>query len=226
MDRSRMGVRRRGFTFVELLVAATMMSLLFIGLGAHLRGGLTVWQRVQAVSQPLQQQRAAMELLGRDLAGAVIYDARPNAYGTADGELPMPQLSGSRLSWFTLDGTVRPFGAVRFVEYSCQTIDGREGLWRTSRSIEGARAHEEGSATFLLDGCQSLANRFAYLPPGGSGALDWQAQWQEAYKELPRLIEVRLQLPPRLNQPPREIRRLFLIPTGSLKEFAPPASPP
>ena len=38
--------RQAAFTLVELLIAATMMSILVVGLSAHLRGGLTVWRRV------------------------------------------------------------------------------------------------------------------------------------------------------------------------------------
>lgn len=223
-------LRRRAFTFVELLIAATMMSILFVGLGAHLRGGLTVWQRTQHVARPLQQQRAAVELLGRELASAIVYDARPNAYGAADGELAMPQFGANRLAWFTVDRTVRPSGAVRFVEYACgvldeATADQRMGLWRTSRSVEQVRAHQEVAPTLLLDGCQTLSSRVAYLAPGGAGALEWQAQWQDAYKDVPRLIEVTLQLFPTPNQPPQALRHLFLIPTGLLKEVTPLASP-
>ena len=224
-----MVLTRRGFTFVELLIAATMLSILFAGVGSHLRGGLTVWERVRGTLEPLQRQRVAWERLERDLAGAVILDPRSNAYGSGDGELPSPRFAGDALAWFSVDHTVRPLGSVQFVEYRCETRDGQQALWRFSRSVDQARAHQEPSAKRLIEGCETLTCRFARLPSDRVGALVWEPQWQDAYKELPRMIEVTMKLAPEPGNSAQEIRRVLAVPVGALKELTPPAegaSPP
>src|SRR3989338_7112977 len=76
-----------GFTLVELLIAATMMSVLFIGLGGHLRGGIEVWRQTTQRVDALQRQRVTLDRLERDLANGIVYDARDEAYGVEEGEL-------------------------------------------------------------------------------------------------------------------------------------------
>jgi hypothetical protein len=78
-----------------------MTSILFVGLGAHLRGGLTVWRHANTATEQLQQRRVAFERLERDLANAFVYDPRPEAYGTGPGQLPAPGFASGRFSWFT-----------------------------------------------------------------------------------------------------------------------------
>ena len=82
-----------GFTLVELLIAATMMSVLFIGLGSHLRGGIAVWRQTTQRVDALQRERVALDRLERDLANSVIYDQRDTAYGVEEGKLPPPQFA-------------------------------------------------------------------------------------------------------------------------------------
>src|SRR3989338_7951880 len=76
-----------GFTLVELLIAATMMSVLFIGLGGHLRGGIIVWRQTTQRVDALQRERVTFDRLERDLANGIVYDARDEAYGVEEGEL-------------------------------------------------------------------------------------------------------------------------------------------
>ncbi len=214
-----MVLSRRGFTFVELLIAATMISILLAGVGSHLRGGLTVWERARGTIEPLQRQRVGWERFRRDLAEAVVYDPRSSVYGSSDGELPAPHFAGDTLAWFTLDRTIRPLGSVQTVEYRCEKRGEAQGLWRVSQSVDQARAHQEPRVRLVMEGCEALANRFAYLPTGGAGPLVWESQWQDAYKELPRLIEVTVRLTPARGQPAQEIRRVLMIPIGTLKEL-------
>lgn len=208
-----------GFTFVELLIAATMMSLLFVGLGAHLRGGLIVWRRATETTQTLQQQRVAMDRLERDLATAILYDPRPESYGSEIGALPAPEFGVDRLAWFTVApaSPARP-ARVHAVTYACAPVSGVPGLWRTARSLGEARAGSLPQPQRLLPDCETLSMRYAYLPAAASEPLEWKAEWQAPEHTLPRLVEVSIRF-----ASGGSLTRIFAIPAGILK---PAEAPP
>ena len=111
-----------GFTFVELLIAATMISVLIVGLAAHLRGGIIVWQRATQTTEALQRQRVALGRLERELANAIVYDERDAAYGSREGQLPSPEFGAHDLRWFTVVPSGKGISTVRFVTYECKQM--------------------------------------------------------------------------------------------------------
>ena len=57
-----------GLTFIELLMAMTIASLMFVGLSAHLRGGILAWRRTMTALDAMAATRALLERCARDLA--------------------------------------------------------------------------------------------------------------------------------------------------------------
>lgn len=209
-----------------------MMSVLFVGLVSHLRGGVVVWQRVTEAADGLQRQRVAFGRLERELANAVVFDPSPNAYGDDVGQLPPAMFGGGALRWYT--ASAAPAGgraaSIRLVTYSCQAVGGQEGLWRISQSIGEARtAHdpEPEASNLLLSGCRGWTIRYAYAraTPSGQGAsaggpLEWRDQWESTQPgELPRLLRVSIELASEGRQGTRGItaEHVLTIPTGVLK---------
>lgn len=214
--------RRPGtaFTFVELLIAATMTAILFVGLGAHLRGGLTVWRHAHVSMDRLQQRRVAFERLERDLANAVIYDSRPEAYGTEPGQLPAPEFASGSLAWFTaMPPTADAAARIQMVGYACDTLDGEPGFWRLSWTIPEARAARPPKRQRLLPECGALEIRYAHLPASLAGPLEWRAEWRDAAQDFPRLLDVSIRF-----ASGEELRRLYAVPIGVLKPAEAPAS--
>ena len=217
-------VQQAGFTFVELLIAATMISILFVGLGTHLRGGLTVWQRATGLGEALQRQRIAFDWLERDLANAIAYDDRPAAYGDERGLLPRPRFGATALSLLTVSVTRRRQpSTVRVVTYTCESIDGTAGLWRTSQSVGEARARSaRPRPELVLPNCEGISFRYAYRPRAEADtwqALEWKPAWPDeptGLPKLPRLIEASVRVSG------RQVRRVFAIPPGVLG--TPPSS--
>ena len=195
-----------GFTFVELLIAATMMSVLFIGLGSHLRGGLLVWRQTTQTVEALQRERVALDRLERDLANAINY-ADPRA----ELLLPTPSFASDTLRWFTVQRRHQERDAVRLVAYRCETAEGLKGLWRTNQSVGEARAALEVVRELVLPGCEALQVRYAYVPAEGTGSVEWHEEWRYP-DELPQLIEVTIE-----QTAGRSTRRLIAVPQGSFK---------
>lgn len=197
--------RGAGFTFVELLIAATMMSILFVGLGTHLRGGVLVWRRTTDTAESLQQQRMAWGQLERDLANAILYE------GQGDLE-DLAQFGEAELRWFTVrPSTSQQFGEIAFVTYGCASVDDAQGLWRTSQSISELLAGTEVTPEQLVPSCEALSFQYAYLPVEDGVGLEWSGRWE--YPEaLPRLVAASAEF-----KPGQERREVFWIPSGVLQ---------
>ena len=206
-----------GFTFVELLIAATMMSILFVGLGAHLRGGLIVWQQSTLRGEAVQRRRSAFDRLERDLANAFVYDNREEAYGEEFGGLPAPQFGADALVVFTVERIPGGLPAVRIVTYRCEEREGTAGLWRTSQSIGEARAKLEPAAALLLGGCSALWLQYAQRRTAGEGRLEWGPPADTGPLALPRLIKVSLKL-----SGGGRMERVCAVPAGVLPAAAAP----
>ena len=210
-----------GFTFVELLIAALMISIMFLGLATHLSGGLQVWHRVTETAESLQQQRIAMEQLQRELVSAILYDRRSASYGEEPGLLPSLAFDHETLRWITVASTAPQQPArLRFVTYACGEHEGQSGLWRTSQSIGEAKSQQPATPQRLFPGCEALSLRYAFLPPGDSTELEWHDQWPEPEQQLPRLMAISIRL-----SSGRTLQRLVMIPSGQLKpwEETPPS---
>lgn len=209
---------RRGFTFIELMIAGTMIAVLFVGLAAHLRGGITVWRETTRRIEQMQQEQDALERLARDLAQGVRYYTDNARYGQEG--LPAPQWSADSARWYAIDAQT----GLRLFSYACTMVDEEAWLVRTTETLETLRAPApvgEPPVERLLPGCVTLALRYAYLPPPGaaSATLDWQAVWPDNPAEpwqLPRLVEVKLTL-----KDGRQLQRLVAIPQGLLKAYTP-----
>jgi len=209
---SECGVRNCGFTFVELLIAATMISILFVGLGAHLRGGVRVWRQVTEATQALQHERVALEQLARDFANAFVFDDP-----RADVPAPTPYFGASELAWFTVGPGRSP--TVAIVAYQCADAAGEPWLLRMRQSVSEARAQVTPEPERILPGCRSLSAQYAYLPPPETtpAVLEWKPTWPddpEGPFKLPRLVEVTLELKASEREASRRLRRIFAIPAG------------
>ena len=171
-----------------------MMSILFIGLGAHLRGGLEVWRQATTRGESLQQRRVALDRIERELANAIVYDDREEAYGTDAGTLPMPVFGSDALAWFTVERRPEGLAGVRAVSYRCDAVDGVTGLWRTSQSVAEARVDHAPSPQLMLPGCERLSLRYALIEAGDAGRLVWSEAAEGSGLTLPGLIELTLEL--------------------------------
>ncbi|MBI4341697.1 MAG: prepilin-type N-terminal cleavage/methylation domain-containing protein [Candidatus Omnitrophica bacterium] len=226
---SRLKAQVRGLTFVELLLAVTMVAILFAGLSTHLRGGIRVWQRVTQSTEARQQLSVALERMSRDLAHAIVLDARPEAYApTSDAALLPVELNGEELAVYT--AASRQWGepaAIRRVSYWCGQLGEQQGLWRSSWSVAQVWAKRGPDPELLVPECDTLSLAYAYLrsddPSRQSEPLDWRTEWQDSPQALPRLIRMRLAIArtaTAVRVAPSALETVFLVPAGVLR---PPA---
>lgn len=213
-----------GFTFVELLVAATIIAVLFVTVSAHLRGGLTVWRRATDQGEAVQRMRVALDRLERDVTQAIVYDDREDQYEGA-GLLPLPRFGADALQFVTQAVTRAGLPpSVRVVSYRCDATGATPGLQRTSQSIREARSGMAPALEAMLPECTELSFQYAFQlaeDAGDPSVVEWRPTWPDDPDKplrLPRLIEVTLQ-----SATGRSIRRVMTVPLG---QFGQPEPPP
>jgi prepilin-type N-terminal cleavage/methylation domain-containing protein len=204
----------RGFTFIELLIAATMISVMFVGLNAHLRGGVMVWRQTTERAETLQRRRVGLDRLQQDLANAVVYDERAESYGDEAGRLPWPVFDDNSIAWYTVVPQGTDPARVRYVTYACEEVDDQPGLWRRSRTVAQARARLDAPGQLVLPGCEELALQYAMLSPSPTDPLSWEHSWMTAEQpRLPRLVRVTVRL-----ASGERLERVLMVPAGVLVE--------
>ena len=212
-------------TFVELLLAATMIAVLMVGFAAHLHGGVLAWRRAVAITEDVQRTRVALDQLGRDLSNAFDFDP------AADQSTLQPPLviEASRLTFFSVrstDAAGAPTAEPLVVTY--ELSNGK--LVRLARGLREARAIAKGNAletaqpSVVLDGVNAWSIWFAYKPQDPTkGDLEWKPSWDYP-NELPRLCEITITLK-RGPKAAEAIRHTFVLPSGVLKAVPTGATP-
>jgi type II secretion system protein J len=210
-------------TFVELLMAATLFSILMVGLSAHLRGGILAWRRAQVMVDELQRVRVALERLTQDLANAVLVDSRadatPKTLFAADAlqfltTQPPPGLSAVP-SGTGQAGAHQAASRIWVVTYRLDDGIQPSALLRSAQTVRAARASLEARTDTLLANVKRLAIRYGYLSNTAAPGVEWRATWDDP-AQLPKLLELTIELE-RPSALPRQIRRVVVIPQGILK---------
>lgn len=202
-------------TFVELLMAATMFSILAVGFSAHLRGGVLAWRRATSTLERLQEIRVAYDRLGSDLTNAIVFDPsgvwQPEmAFGT------------DVLRFYTVQRRWREGrqgGTVDVVRYALDADRDGQALSRSVQSVQAAAADEPIQADRLLGGVASWRVRYGYaadtVGEGATAPVVWREEWDHAAAALPKLIEITIELADR-TAGISSIRRVVMLPQGRL----------
>ena len=200
-----------GFTLIELLMAATLFSILTMGVVVQLRGGMTAWRRTISAVDELQQVRAALDRVSKDLANAVILDPRLDA-------LVQPVFSSDAIQVATIHTDWRGGARAQVISYAVDSQERVSTLIRRSETVQEAFADLPPRLEPILPGVTRLSLRYASLPEGGAMQWVWQGTWPNP-TILPKLIEVTIEFS--AGAGPRQIRQVLLLPTGSLRGSEP-----
>ncbi len=212
-----------GMTFVELIMAAVVFSILLVGVSGHLRGSVLAWRRVTSTVERLQQSRVALDTLGQDLANAFVFES------TTTPPFAVSELAADHLRCYTVHpaGTGATSGdRAQVVTYQVSAVDGIPSLVRIGQSIQSAASAPPAVTEALVGSVAQLSLRYGTLVvlDGQPSQIVW-GDWPDA-TQLPKLVEVTVTLAPspgNLSDATHQIRQIFTIPSGSL---TPAESPP
>jgi general secretion pathway protein J len=173
--------RPNGFTLLEVVIALTVLGLLFVGLAQGVRFGLVAWSAEIRRTDGDDDLRTLDNTLRHVIEGMDPGDDLNPARLVATGDwldciTVLPYASGSAPS--RMRATLRVNADHRLV-------------LRWSPSVHARRLRPQSATpteTELLRGVSHI--ELAFWRPGG----DWVSSWQRA--DLPALVRVRLRFPP------------------------------
>lgn len=174
----------KGFTLIEMLIALTLLGLVFVLLFGGLRFGMRAWEHGRAASDAAGDVRSAQDILRGAIAQAC------PAFGAGTSDAPPPAaFDGTATSLHLLAPAPAAMGGAACTEM------------RFGRSRDGALSLTiGGKSNTLLDHVARFA--VAYLADDGS--------WQPAVAgRMPRLVRIRVGFPP---GDPRAWPDLFVAP--------------
>ncbi|MDP3790734.1 MAG: prepilin-type N-terminal cleavage/methylation domain-containing protein [Candidatus Omnitrophota bacterium] len=194
-----------GFTFIELIIAVTIFSIIAVSIYSVFRSGVRLWYRVSPMIQDNQSLRLFFNTIASDLKNSVQY--------LKNGE--------------NFEGDRRKMSFMTLVEVSEQGFPSRMELAKVIYKLDStAKSVRKGIATRLEGFAEDYAKfsdilndiedkdfAFEYCYKMGSSPIDysyeWKSEWDDKDKEsgrIPRGIKIKV----------RDNSKVVFIPTGTL----------
>lgn len=184
------GQESGGFTLVELLVAMTLLGLIFVALFGGLRFGTRTWEVGNERSEAFAEVEVMQSLLRRQLAQAVMLRVPKGAEAVFVGE-------EDRLGFAAPGPSQTGVGGLYLYEVFTEPSDENRRLvlrWQMHRpDLEFPLDGEESKRRVLLENVESL--RFSYF---GDPEKKKDVQWNEGWSDvdvLPKLVSIQVALP-------------------------------
>lgn len=163
-----------GFTLIELVVSAALMSLILVGAYACLQAGFSTQRLVEPRIDATQGARVALGLIAADLRAACSLDPDTEFSGL---DRQIGEVEADNLDFATHHYTPQHPGEGDYCQvsyYADRDPDsGGLALWRRRNPVLALEPFAGGSRDLLITGVQKL--RFEY-----SDGLDWYDTWGDS----------------------------------------------
>jgi general secretion pathway protein J len=188
--------RQAGFTLLELLIAMSLLGLIFAALAGGLRFGTTAWQAGSVHLAENEELQLVHRVLRRQISGVLNTNVarrgtrrtgplegfrdRVHFIGLAPAEAMTPGL-------YRLTLALEPDGRGQALSLAWQSVGGDE-----------AAAGRTGSEP-LLRGVASIRLRY-FGDPRGGGSPSWVDEWKDI-KEIPLVVRITVGFSDRSRRP-------------------------
>jgi general secretion pathway protein J len=191
MTGARPGRRTNGgFTLVELLVAMTLLGLIFVALFGGLRFGARTWEAGNERSEAVAEVEIMQSLLRRQLAQAIMLSGGKGGEAVFEGE-------EDRLGFAAPGPSQTGVSGLHLFELFTEPSDGHQRLvlrWQLRRpDLKYPLDGETSKRRVLFENIEGL--RLAYFgDPEKKKDVQWNDGWS-GLDALPKLVSVHVVLP-------------------------------
>lgn len=190
---------------VELLVAVLIAATVFIGILSVMRGGITAYQKIDRLSNPIYQTRGFFALLEKQLHNMIYFSEAP--FTGEKNKFTFPAI----LEHYSED---KISTAPASVEYHYR----EKALYRTEKPLKNLFSENNGDTKKIMSALNSFIVQYAYRH-ADSPEIVWQDTWP-AGQGLPRGIKITLSLETGTDKKTKKmenfmVTRKFFIPHGN-----------
>ncbi len=194
----------RAFTFIELLIALTIFSVIAASIYYTFNAGIKVWGRGDSIITANQKLRTCFGVISIDMRNAVSYSGIE------------PEWSADEMSFATIINTSNKGRMAKRLANVTYRFDGTKG--ELSRTCFVFKERSEGSLDeekMLLDNLKDLTFEYCYEPPVSDGEYIWKNEWSVENK-IPRGVKIKLTLKGEEENPPETFLETIFIPMGEI----------
>ncbi|MBI5873947.1 MAG: prepilin-type N-terminal cleavage/methylation domain-containing protein [Candidatus Omnitrophica bacterium] len=164
MDR----INLRGFTLVELLLAASISSVVMLGVYSVFRSGLFAYNKIDSASAVYQSSRMLLSKLETDLKNSFIYTRNDSFF------------KGGRnfIEFFTISDRLNQDGeASSFVCRGRYVFDGEVLKYSYPCGSDSLKTNETQGPEELILGVKDISFKYAYKIADKDSQYNWQESW-------------------------------------------------
>jgi len=193
-----------GFTFIELLIALTIFSIIASGIYCTLNGALAIWQRGNSVIRDNQKIRLFFNTISQDMRNAVPYSG--TEYEWADDKIVFTTIMTSFADKHML-------GKLAKVAYYFD--EGKGTLVKGYAALEEELDEKYIEEKVLLDNLKSFTFEYCYGPLTPEGEYEWKGEW-EFEDKIPRGVKIKFTRKEEDTENIKAFENTILIPMGGL----------
>jgi len=192
------------FTFIELLIALTIFSIMAASIYYTFNTGVKVWGRGDSIISDNQKLRVCFDTISLDMRNAVFYSGME------------PEWSADTAYFATIVNTSksgRPARELAEVTYHFDSTKGE--LSRRRFMFKEENEKKRAAEKVLLDDLGDFTFEYCYELPMSDGEYTWEDEW-EFEDKIPRGVRIKLALKNEEENPPEAFIKTIFIPMGEL----------
>jgi len=214
--------RRRatgGFTFIEMLIAVAVFSVVALALYSAFFAGVKVWKRSNQGQDEYQRVGFVLEDIDKELKNSV-YMNGPSGDEDDEGSVYDFKSGEDFIEFFTLsqalDEEGNPFRQLVKMRYSYD--ESQKVLLRAAADVKNGFSTEKTSGESIIEGVEVFELRYAYLKEEEEEPYDWKKEWVHENRMIPRGVRIYLELASAAEKGKKEIHKTIFVPLGVLGE--------
>ncbi len=173
---------RKGFTFIELIIAALIMAVVVIFIYSAFSVGIKAWRKGSA-GQRFQKTRIGLLKFQKELKSSFFFSSEPFKGSASEIVFPSLVSEGGRDKIYIIN------------YYAAQDKDaGARNLMKRKMLFEGNRIKEEEGFNELVFSADSISFQYAYRLNSGSKGFEWRDTWGEAQGKMPSGVRISFKL--------------------------------
>jgi len=206
-------MNKRGFTFIELLIAVSIFAVAAIALYSTFFAGISVWRRSGKSGDIYQDIRFVVEDMTKDFKNTIYYTKEKESIFRFSG-------TAEEVAFVTLEGLFleKDVSRKELVKVAYRFDDGRGELImaRADKSIgfDIKKAKEE----ILLKDVEDFKFEYCYDSGDEDKPYLWKEEWKDENLRIPRGIRVSFRIKAEKEKEPLKFTKTIFIPIGVLGE--------